>query len=991
MAYYNQNQYHGDDSHSHSHSHNHSYNRQYPSSPAPSHPNYNQNQGPSQSQEYLTAAPPYPDPTESYYSGLSTNVNRAPSPGGSGSGYVSPVRATSPGYQQYQQQQQQEPPYSAVSYANSHDEMYGQPSPYHRGSSPAGGIQPGEVFSAPQQPGFGQLQPLQPQMQPRPSFSSQRSDFPDETKSYTSTTHFASAGQKEWDVGSVVPVPSIPQGMPYQAYPPRPNMPPQTPSQASWGGTSHWHKMRNQLLERRVIKQIPLHNGNLIMDVPVPKGVVPTTKGLGTMDGEMDSLRYSAATCDPDEFMARKFTLRQYLYGRKTELFIVMTMYNETSDLLLRTLNSVIKNIAHLTTRNRSKTWGQDSWKKIVVCIVADGRKVVDPRVLKVLQLMGVYAEGVMKDHVAGKETQAHIFEYTSQVVVSDTGEVGFGSVPVQLLFCLKEQNKKKLNSHRWFFNAFGPLIKPNVCVLLDVGTKPSGTSIYELYKCFEKHPNVGGACGEIFADTGKLGMQLFNPLVAGQNFEYKMSNILDKPFESVFGLISVLPGAFSAYRYAAVANHADGTGPLAAYFHGEMMNLPGAEASIFDRNKFLAEDRILAFEIVVKKNARWRLQYVKSAKAGTDVPSRVPEFISQRRRWLNGSIFAATYAMVCFWRIWTSGHNFFRKIALTILTIYNLVNLVFNWLSISSFYLAFFFLISSSISGGSDPFGGAGDEIFQVFNKVYIGLIFVVLICSLGNRPQGSNWMYTLCIFLFAVCQGILLYCAGFTVYQTVPHTADGWKDVNALMHNRTFVDLAASLLATYGLYLVSSLLFLEPWHMLTSFVQYLLLLPSYVNILLIYAMCNLHDVSWGTKGDNGASKDLGSAKKVEKDGKEMAEVALPTKQEDVEALWQQARQELRVPAKEKAEKRSAETKRADADRNFRTNVVLLFLGSNLLVILLFTSSAFLNWVNTHFTSATESTFNPYLTVIFWAVLGLSTLRFIGCVLYLIFRMFGF
>jgi hypothetical protein len=92
-------------------------------------------------------------------------------------------------------------------------------------------------------------------------------------------------------------------------------------------------------------------------------------------------------------------------------------------------------------------------------------------------------------------------------------------------------------------------------------------------------------------------------------------------------------------YRYAAVANHPDGTGPLAAYFHGEMMNLPGATASIFDRNKFLAEDRILAFEIVCKKNARWRLQYVKSAKAGTDVPSTVPEFISQRRRWLNGCV----------------------------------------------------------------------------------------------------------------------------------------------------------------------------------------------------------------------------------------------------------------------------------------------------------------------------------------------------------------
>lgn len=136
------------------------------------------------------------------------------------------------------------------------------------------------------------------------------------------------------------------------------------------------------------------------------------------------------------------------------------------------------------------------------------------------------------------------------------------------------------------------------------------------------------------------------------------------------------------------------------------------------------------------------------------------------------------------------------------------------------------------------------------------------------------------------------------------------------------------ANIQATYGLYLISSILFLDPWHMLTSFIQYLLLLPSYVNILLIYAFCNLHDVSWGTKGDNGASKDLGQAKKVEKDGKEMvrfilinlaivlmtqAEVALPTKQEDVDALWSQARSELRVPAEKLKEKRSPETKRND------------------------------------------------------------------------------
>ncbi len=51
---------------------------------------------------------------------------------------------------------------------------------------------------------------------------------------------------------------------------------------------------------------------------------------------------------------------------------------------------------------------------------------------------------------------------YSTSVIVTETGEVSQGTCPVQILFCLKEQNKKKLNSHRWFFNAFGPLLKPN-------------------------------------------------------------------------------------------------------------------------------------------------------------------------------------------------------------------------------------------------------------------------------------------------------------------------------------------------------------------------------------------------------------------------------------------------------------------------------------------------------------------------------------------------
>jgi chitin synthase len=93
---------------------------------------------------------------------------------------------------------------------------------------------------------------------------------------------------------------------------------------------------------------------------------------------------------------------------------------------------------------------------------------------------------------------------------------------PVQMLFCLKEQNQQKINSHRWFFQAFGPAIEPNICVLIDAGTMPGSMSIYHLWKSFILNPQCGGSCGEIKAMLSEGG-GLLNPLVATQNFEYKV------------------------------------------------------------------------------------------------------------------------------------------------------------------------------------------------------------------------------------------------------------------------------------------------------------------------------------------------------------------------------------------------------------------------------------------------------------------------------------
>ncbi|KAI0720104.1 chitin synthase [Cerioporus squamosus] len=837
-----------------------------------------------------------------------------------------------------------------------------------------------------------QAAPQQQRQQHDYSFDNQSNWETKSTKSYQSSYAGSQAHLNPYEM-SQVSVPPMPT-MPYQG-PPAGNYPPQQRPGMMQQQSSGYSVAREKLMKRRSVRQVELQQGNLVLDMDVPTHIVP--KSMDKTE-EMTKLRYTAATCDPDDFMRQKYTLRPYLMGRRTELFIVMTMYNEDEVLFCRTMNAVLKNIAHLCSRTKSKMWGPDGWKKVVVCVVSDGRNKVNKRTLQVLTLMGCYQEGIAKDSIGGKDVTAHIFEYTTNVVVTDRGEVSQGACPVQVIFCLKEQNKKKLNSHRWFFNAFGPLIQPNVCILLDVGTKPTGTSIYELWKCFDKHSGVGGACGEICVDTGKAcSLLLKSPLAASQNFEYKMSNILDKPLESVFGYISVLPGAFSAYRYKALQNGPDGKGPLASYFKGETMHGGGSDAGLFERNMYLAEDRILCFEIVTKKREAWRLQYVKSAKASTDVPTTVPEFISQRRRWLNGSLFASVHATVFWFRIWTSGQGFFRKIILQIEFIYNAVQLFFTWTSLANFYLAFFFLVSSATSGTQDAFNfladGAGPEVFEVFLKLYLGLLFIILVCSLGNRPQGSKWTYSICIVLFGLCNVITLWCAGYTVYLAVPHTVDGWKDFPKLVEtNATFRDIVISLAATYGLYFIGSFMHFEPWHMFTSFIQYMFWLPSYVNILMMYAMCNLHDVTWGTKGDNGSSKDLGGAKKVKgEDGKELMEVELPTARDDVDQVWSASRTALSYKPPEEKEHRDAATKQADHDRNSRTNVVLAWVGTNIIMILVFTSTAFTKWVNEHVATTKDANFNPYLTFLFYCLAGLSAIRFLGSTIYLLLRLVGF
>ncbi|KAH7322942.1 class 2 chitin synthase [Stachybotrys elegans] len=713
-------------------------------------------------------------------------------------------------------------------------------------------------------------------------------------------------------------------------------------------------------------KEVQLINGELVLECKIPTilySFLPRRDEI-----EFTHMRYTAVTCDPDDFVERGYKLRQCIgkTTRETELFICITMYNEDEIGFTRTMHAVMKNISHFCSRTRSRTWGETGWQKIVVCIISDGREKIHPRTLDALAAMGVYQHGIAKNFVNNRAVQAHVYEYTTQVSLdSDLKFKGAekGIVPCQMIFCLKEKNQRKLNSHRWFFNAFGKALNPNVCILLDVGTRPGGNSLYHLWKAFDTDSNVAGACGEIKAMKGKYGVNLLNPLVASQNFEYKMSNILDKPLESVFGYITVLPGALSAYRYHALQNDETGHGPLSQYFKGETLH--GQHADVFTANMYLAEDRILCWELVAKRNERWVLKYVKACTGETDVPDAVPEFISQRRRWLNGAFFAAVYSLVQCRQIMSTDHTIARKALLYIESVYQAIQLLFTYFSLANFYLTFYFVAGGLTDERIDPFGhGIGNVIFIILRYTCILLTATQFILSLGNRPQGSHKLYLTSMIIYSIIMVYTLFASIYIVVtQLTGRGADEAPDLT--LGNNVFTNLIVSMLSTIGLYFIMSFMYLDPWHMFTSFLQYFLLLPSYICTLQVYAFCNTHDVTWGTKGDNVIKTDLGGAV-----GKgQTVELEMPSEQLDIDSGYDEAlrnlRDRLEVPSNPPSEAQLQE----DYYKSVRTYMVLLWMIANTILAMAVSEA----YSNTHIGE------NFYLRFILWAVAALALFRAIG------------
>lgn len=204
----------------------------------------------------------------------------------------------------------------------------------------------------------------------------------------------------------------------------------------------------------------------------------------------------------------------------------------------------------------------------------------------------------------------------------------------------------------------------------------------------------------------------------------------------------------------------------------------------------------------------------------------------------------------------------------------------------------------------------------------------------------------------------------------------------------------LVAAVISTFGIYLFASFLYVrmilydvmlwlislqrDPWHMFSSFPQYLLLAASFTNVLNVYAFCNLHDVSWGTKGSDKAEAlpSISSKKSKEEDAPVVEDT---TKlQEDIDAAFKETvtRAVTKAEVKDEDEKPTMD----DQNKTFRTRLVGFWMLSNAALSVAIEN---LNGLPSGDEEADQAALQKrqetYFSIILYSTFFLALVRFIG------------
>ena len=243
------------------------------------------------------------------------------------------------------------------------------------------------------------------------------------------------------------------------------------------------------------------------------------------------------------------------------------------------------------------------------------------------------------------------------------------------LSLLLKRNNRKKVNSHEWFFRSFG---HPDFCsygLASDCGTVIPPLSLHRLYSHLDTHPKCIAVSGwqrimsleqmapPTAVSPGTLGAlpekqtTLQRILHAIQLWECEAEHCGSKPVWGLLGFLPVLPGPCSIYRV-----HAMQGACLDAYF--SLAESRPCDVGLVEANLKLAEDRIPNFYSVFANAKGMKAAWVPGAPYYVEAELSVRALVAQRRRWINGAWAGSIFVCSQFRTVTGSEHGFWFKVA---------------------------------------------------------------------------------------------------------------------------------------------------------------------------------------------------------------------------------------------------------------------------------------------------------------------------------------
>ncbi|KAG2225412.1 hypothetical protein INT45_010048 [Circinella minor] len=173
---------------------------------------------------------------------------------------------------------------------------------------------------------------------------------------------------------------------------------------------------------------------------------------------------------------------------------------------------------------------------------------------------------------------------------------------------------------------------KFELVLMVDADTKVLPDALTYMVAAMANDITIMGLCGET-----RIANKRASWVTAIQVFEYYISHHYAKAFESLFGIVTCLPGCFSMFRIKAPKNGA--WVPLLANPDIILEYNQNVVNTLHEKNLLLlGEDRFLS-TLMLRTFPKRQMMFVPQARCRTIVPDEFKVLLSQRRRWINSTI----------------------------------------------------------------------------------------------------------------------------------------------------------------------------------------------------------------------------------------------------------------------------------------------------------------------------------------------------------------